>query len=96
MSVRECTCIETTQDFPSTMGAPLFGYNVLRCIHSGLNSGVTGFCFYSKLRKCGEDLFSGRHEGKLETFAKICVAASLELCAKIPPYMSMTNRLSYP
>ena len=31
---------ETTQDFPSTMGAPLFGCNVSRGIHSGLNSGV--------------------------------------------------------
>jgi len=31
---------ETTQDFPSTMGAALFGYNVSRGIHSGLNSGV--------------------------------------------------------
>jgi len=31
---------ETTQDFPSTIGAPLFGYNVSRGIHSGLNSGV--------------------------------------------------------
>ena len=31
---------ETTQDFPSTMGAPLFGYNISRGIHSGLNSGA--------------------------------------------------------
>jgi len=31
---------ETTQDFRSTMGAPLFGYNISRGIHSGLNSGV--------------------------------------------------------
>ena len=31
---------ETTQDFPLTMGAPLFSYNVSRGIHSGLNSGV--------------------------------------------------------
>ena len=31
---------ETTQDFPSTMGVPLFGYNVSRGIHSGLNSSV--------------------------------------------------------
>ena len=28
--------LETTQDFPSTMGVPLFGHN----IHSGLNSSV--------------------------------------------------------
>ena len=48
---------ETTQDFPSTMGAPLFGYNVSRGIHSRLNSGVSGFCFDSKLRKCSEDHF---------------------------------------
>ena len=31
---------ETTQDFPSTMGASLFGHNVSRGIHSGLNSSV--------------------------------------------------------
>jgi len=31
---------ETTQDFPSTIGAPLFGYNISRGIHSRLNSGV--------------------------------------------------------
>ena len=30
---------ETTQDFPSTTGAPFFGYNISRGIHSGLNSG---------------------------------------------------------
>ena len=31
---------ETTQDFPSMVDAPLFGYNISRGIHSGLNSGV--------------------------------------------------------
>ena len=31
---------ETTQDFPAMMGAPLFGYNISRGIHSGLNSSV--------------------------------------------------------
>jgi len=31
---------EATQDFPSTMGAPLFGYNISRGIHSRLTSGV--------------------------------------------------------
>jgi len=31
---------EPTHDFPSTMGAPLFGYNASRGIHSELNSGV--------------------------------------------------------
>ena len=31
---------ETTQDFPSRMGAALFGYNVSQGIHSGLDSGV--------------------------------------------------------
>jgi len=34
-----------TQDFPLTMRAPIFSYKVSRGIHSGLNSGVTGFCF---------------------------------------------------
>jgi len=48
---------ETTQGFPSMMGAPFFSYKVSRGIHSGLNSGVTGFCFDLKLRKCSEDLF---------------------------------------
>ena len=42
-----------------------------------LNSGVTGFWFESELRKSSDDLFFGCHEGKFETFAKICVAASL-------------------
>ena len=37
---------ETTQDFPSTMGAALFGYNVSRGIHSGLNSGVNWPLFH--------------------------------------------------
>ena len=31
---------ETIQDFPWTMGAPLFSYNVSQGIHSGLNSSV--------------------------------------------------------
>jgi len=75
---------ETTQDFPPKMGTPLFSYNVSRGIHSQLNSGVTGFCFNSKLRKYSEDLFFGHHEGKLETFAKICVAASLETLREDP------------
>ena len=66
------------------MGAALFGYNVSRGIHSGLNSGVTGFCFNLKLRKCSEDLFFGRHEGKFETFAKICGEASLETLHEDP------------
>jgi len=67
------------------MGVPLFGYNISRSIHSGLNSGVkTGLCFDSKLRKCNEDLFFGRHKGKLETFAKICVAALLEILHEDP------------
>jgi len=49
-----------------------------------LKSGVTGFCFDSKLRKSSKDLFFGCHEGKLETFAKICVAASLETLREDP------------
>jgi len=65
-------------------GCAPFGYNVSRGIHSGLNSSVIGFCFSSKLRKCSEDLFFGRHEGKLEAFAKICVAASMEILRKDP------------
>jgi len=64
------------------MGTPLFSYKVSRSIHSVLNSGVTGFCFDWKLRKSSEDLFFGRHEEKLETFAKICAAASLETLRK--------------
>jgi len=44
---------ETTQDFPTKMGVPLFSYKVSRAV-------CTGFCFDSKLRKCSEDLF-GRH-----------------------------------
>ena len=59
-------------------GCAPFGYNVSRGIQSRLNSGISGLCFGSKLRKCSEDLFFGCHKEKLETFAKICVAASLE------------------
>ena len=69
------------------MGTLLFSYKVSRGIHSVLNSGVTGFCFDSKLRKsASEDLFSffGRHKGKLVTFAKICFAASLETLHEYP------------
>ena len=91
---------ETTQGFPSMMGAPFFSYKVSRGIHSGLNSGVTGFCFDLKLRKCSEDLFFfffGCHEGKLETFTKICVAASLETLRKDPTVLALqksaTNKL---
>ena len=75
---------ETTQDFPSTMGMPLFSYKVSQGIHSMLNSGVTGFCFNSKLRKSSEDLFFGRHKGKLEGFAKICAVALLETLREDP------------
>jgi len=43
------------------MGTPLFSCKVSRGIDSVLNSGVTGLCFDSKLRKCSskciEDLF---------------------------------------
>jgi len=39
------------------MDALLFSYKVSRGMHTGLDSGVTGFCFDSKLRKCSEDLF---------------------------------------
>ena len=55
---------------------------------------LTGLYFYSKLRKCTEDLVFGRHEGKLETFAKKSVLQHhWKLCAKIPLYASVTNRL---
>ena len=59
-----------------------------RGIHGMLNSGVTGFCLDSKLRKSSEDHFFyfGHHEGELETLAKICVAVSLETLHEIPPY----------
>ena len=49
-----------------------------------LNSGVTGFCFKLKLKKSCDDLFFGCHEGKLETFTKICVAVSLETLREDP------------
>ena len=42
---------ETTQDFPSTMGAPLFGYNISRGIHSGLNSGVNWPLFLLEVKE---------------------------------------------
>ena len=76
---------ETTQDFPSTMSAPLFGYNISRGIHRGLNSGFNWPFFQ---RKWGDGLFFffffGRHEGKLETFAKNCAVASLETLREDP------------
>ena len=63
------------------MGTPLFSYKVSRGIHSVLNSGVTGFCFDSKLMKSSEDLFFGRHEGKLETFVLQCLHEDPTVCA---------------
>ena len=42
--------------------------------------------FESKLRKSNDDLFFGRHKGKLETFAKFLLQRHWKLCAKIPPY----------
>jgi len=42
---------ETTQDFSSTMGAPLFGYNISQGIHSGLNSGVNWPLFRLKVKE---------------------------------------------
>ena len=75
---------ETIQDFPSTMGAPLSGYNISRGIHSGLNSSVTGFCFDSKLRKCREDLFFWSPRRKIGQLCKICVAALLETLREDP------------
>jgi len=76
------------------MGAPLFSYKVSRGMHSRLNSGVTGFCFDLKLRKCSEDPFFvvfGHHEGKLETFAKICVAVSLENLREDPTVRALQS-----
>jgi len=85
---------ETTQDFPSMMGAPLFGYNVSRGVHSGLNSGVTGFCFYLNLRKCSEDLFFlVTTKENWRPSQKFVLQRHWKLCAKIPPYASATNRL---
>ena len=66
-------------------GCAPFGYKISRGIHSGLNSGVTGFSFGSKLRKCRvKTFFFSFHEGKLETFAKIRVAASLKTLREDP------------
>jgi len=55
-------------------------------------------CLYYMLIKdvslSSEDLFFGHHEGKLETFAKICVVASLETPREDPTvYAFATNRL---
>ena len=49
-----------------------------------LSSGVTGFCFESKLRKSSDDPFFGRHKGNLETFAKFVLQRHWKLCTKIP------------
>ena len=76
---------ETTQDFLSTMGAALFGYNVSRGIHSGLNSGVNRPLFHLLVKEMQwRPFIFRRHEGKLETFAKICVVASLETLHEDP------------
>jgi len=56
------------------MGAPLLGTTFHEPYTAG---GVTGFCFEVKEMQW-RTFFFGRHEGKLETFAKNCVAASLE------------------
>ena len=78
---------EITQDFPSMMGAPLISYGVARGIHSGLNSGVTSFCFDSKLRKCSEDLFFlGATKENWRPLQKFAFQHHWKLCAKIPLY----------
>jgi len=84
---------ETTQDFPSTMGVPLFGYNFSRGIHSRLNSGVTGFCFELKLRKCSENLFLVTTKENWRPSQKFVLQRYWKPCAKIPAYTSATNRL---
>ena len=68
------------------MGMPLFSYKVSQGIHSILNSNViiNGYFFESKLRKFSEHIFLCHHERKLETFAKICVVASLEILHEDP------------
>ena len=61
---------------------------VSRGIRSGLNSGVTGFCFDSKfdskLRKCSEDLVFWSPRRKIGGLHKICVAVSLETLREDP------------
>jgi len=80
------------------MGAPLFSYKVSRGIHSELNSGVTGFCFDSKLRKCSEDFFLVATKENWRPSQKFeFSAASLETLRKDPTIRALqkstTNRL---
>ena len=42
---------ETTQDFRSTMGAPLSGHNISQGIHSGLDGGVNWPLFRLKVKE---------------------------------------------
>ena len=48
---------ETTQDFPSTMGAPFLATTFYEAYTAGWIAVLTGLCFDSKLRKCSENPF---------------------------------------
>ena len=63
----------------------LFSYKVSRGIHSVLNSGVTGFCFKSKLRKSSDDCFLfWSPQREIGDLRKTCVAVSLETLHEYP------------
>ena len=76
------------------MGAPLFSYKVSRSILGVLNSGVTGFCFHSKLRKSSKDLFFlvATKENWRPSPAKICGAASLKTLREDPSVRALQKQ----
>ena len=79
---------ETTHNriCPSMLDMPLFSYKVSRGTDRVLNSGVTGFCFDSKLRKSIEDPFFGTMKENWRPSQKFVLLRHWKLCVKIPPY----------
>jgi len=60
-----------------------------------LNSDVNWLLFWveATVRKSSDDLFLIATKEKLETFAKICVSASLEIMREYPTAKVRNNRL---
>ena len=69
-------------------------YKVSRSIHSMLNSGVTGFCFESKLRKCSDDPFLSSQRKNWRPLQKFVLERHWKLCAKIQPLNSTIGTYS--
>ena len=59
---------------------PFFSYKVSQGIHSMLNSGITGFCFDSKLRKSSEETFWSPLRKIGDLCKNLCCSVTGTLC----------------